>query len=556
MNSVSLDHHSPPLPGLLDDLLADRDDLAATVEPSAIIEATRQGRFSSVERLTLACQVQLAALARPALEPRAETFQRALRLHSSMRQAIQSQLVEAVAQLDPSDLPESSSSLRQWLEAPPAAVEEAMFDLIQSLELGEDSTARQQQQQQQQRLDRLVSPAYEHPADRLALSRVKAVPGLGGLVGRLADALPVRREMLNLLGNSIEVTSRCLPRLHAVFQECCEVLDVDPPPRLFVTSGSMGGYTIGATEPLVVLYSSSVDRLTSEELRVVIGHELGHVKAGHFPYHLVAKLAQSGGEWLANATLGASRPLHALLSAPLTTWKRASELTADRAGFLACQDRETALRAMMKVSGAPARHSGDIDVEAYLDQARRFEHEGQAAGVARLWTWNDQFLSDHPFMALRVMELEDWIVEGGAREIINGDPATRARLARRWTDDPELDDLVAVCTRVLTSWASREFATPRHVAGPLVRAMIHDQALLLGTPLEPILHAQLSVAETAVDRVSYQLRVITAETDHALDHVLIVPVDPHWDRVPAALRGAIIRGGGQPVSRLLYTSKP
>ena len=41
------------------------------------------------------------------------------------------------------------------------------------------------------------------------------------------------------------------------------------------------------------------------------------------------------------------------LQGALTRWQRSSELTADRAGLLACQSQDPALRSMMKLAGLP-----------------------------------------------------------------------------------------------------------------------------------------------------------------------------------------------------------
>ena len=42
--------------------------------------------------------------------------------------------------------------------------------------------------------------------------------------------------------------------------------------------------TIGMDKPVIVLNSALIDLLDEEELRFVIGHELGHAMSGHAVY--------------------------------------------------------------------------------------------------------------------------------------------------------------------------------------------------------------------------------------------------------------------------------
>ena len=152
-----------------------------------------------------------------------------------------------------------------------------------------------------------------------------------------------------------------------------------------------------------------------EELRWVIGHELGHVLSGHAVYRtmmliliqLAARIA-----WMPIGYLG----LRAIIWG-LEEWFRKSELSCDRAGLLAGQDVDAARRALMKLAGGP--QLSELNPDAFREQA----HEYDAVPDLR-----DSILkllqlqgNTHPFAVVRFAELDRWATDG----VVRVDPGRR-----------------------------------------------------------------------------------------------------------------------------------
>lgn len=116
-------------------------------------------------------------------------------------------------------------------------------------------------------------------------------------------------------------------------------------------------FTTRKKEPLVVVYSGTIDLLEEDELQYIIGHELDHILSDNVLYHM---MVQGLVDFI-------NLPAKDLIKQPLYYWYRMSELTADRAGLLLCQDLNTAIRAMIKMAGLPQSQYDKINVQAFID---------------------------------------------------------------------------------------------------------------------------------------------------------------------------------------------
>src|SRR5699024_425371 len=107
----------------------------------------------------------------------------------------------------------------------------------------------------------------------------------------------------------------------------------------------------------------------------------------------------------------------------LKEWHRKSELSADRAGLLACQDPDAAKRALMKLAGGS--NLSEMNPDAFMEQAREYEQGGDAVdSVLKLMA---TVPASHPFAVVRVAEVQRWVESGEYQQILDGEYPRRGQ---------------------------------------------------------------------------------------------------------------------------------
>jgi Zn-dependent protease with chaperone function len=267
----------------------------------------------------------------------------------------------------------------------------------------------------------ISSRAFEHPADRSALVALRKVPGFDQALQAMSGVLQERSWRLMMLATGVRVGERQFPWVHQLALDCGQVLDLPSAPEIFIVQDpTVRAMTVGMKRPIVIITSGALDLFEPEELRVVIGHEFGHVMSGHAVYSTMLVLLirlSTRMVWLPIGYLGMQIIVNAL-----EEWYRKAELSCDRAGLLASQDPTAALRALMKTAGG--RDLGELDVTAFLEQAREYEGGGDVRdSVLKLMSFQGQ---THPFSVTRAAALQKWVDSGDYVKILEGTYARRA----------------------------------------------------------------------------------------------------------------------------------
>jgi Zn-dependent protease with chaperone function len=260
----------------------------------------------------------------------------------------------------------------------------------------------------------ISSRAYEHPADRAATAALKAVPMLDTVVRRLVEFSYERALRQSYLGNSIKVSDRQLPELWASYEGVRRILDMPAEYEVYVSSSVIwNAVTIGSQSPMIVLGSNLLEQLTAGEQRTVIAHEMGHILSDHVLYITALNI-------LLSATAG-SLPLIGLpiraVRAVLLEWRRAAELSCDRAATLAVRDPRIVCRTLMVLaSGLPADR---LNTDAFLAQA--MEYENWEDSHDRIRRFFNEINATHTYAVRRVSEVMRWVQSGEYDRIIRGE---------------------------------------------------------------------------------------------------------------------------------------
>jgi len=262
----------------------------------------------------------------------------------------------------------------------------------------------------------ISSRAWEHPADRGALTALRELRGFDDVVKVFFGMWNERAFRLSYLASAIRVDHRQYPRVHLLLAEAASSLDVSELPELYVTqSPALGTQAIGLDRPFIVVNTACLQQLDDDELRYLLGHEIGHIHSGHAVHRTILTIL---ARWAANLSwlpVGAIA-LRAIIAAMLEWWRKA-ELSADRAGLLAGQDPAAAFRLLMKLAGG-----GDLsqtDTAAFLDQAAEYEGGGDLRDSLykiRMTAW-----STHPVPVARAAYLREWIDSGGYGQVLAGE---------------------------------------------------------------------------------------------------------------------------------------
>jgi Zn-dependent protease with chaperone function len=309
----------------------------------------------------------------------------------------------------------------------------------------------------------ISSRAWEHPADRGALVALRKLKGFDTVLKALSGLFNERAVRLIYLGSAIRVDERQFSRLHRLLTEVAQTLDVAELPELYVSANPFpNALTIGMNKPFIVVNSALVDLLDDEEMRFILGHELGHAVSGHAVYQtLLQRLIQLSG--VLNSIPVGGLGFRAIMAA-LMEWSRKAELSADRAGLLATQDPTTAFRVHMQV--ASGGHLDDLDTTSFFAQGAEYDGATDLRdSVLKLLLVEAR---SHPFAVVRATELRRWVDAGDYTRILGG------AYPKRDTDD---EAKVSDAAKDAAASYTETFRQSQDAIGKLV----HDAAGVLGS---------------------------------------------------------------------------
>lgn len=162
-----------------------------------------------------------------------------------------------------------------------------------------------------------------------------------------------------LLGGGLRVHTGQFAHVYAVVEECARMLRM-PTPHVFVRDDPfVPVVAIGIGEPYAIVISAQfVEHFRDDELRFLVGRELGHIASGHTRY--TSLMSSNGRE-------------NGVIAVAFGAWLRAIDYTADRVGLLCCGSPEAAMRAIaVSTFHALGRK---IDLGAFAEQLKELHAE-------------------------------------------------------------------------------------------------------------------------------------------------------------------------------------
>jgi Zn-dependent protease with chaperone function len=202
------------------------------------------------------------------------------------------------------------------------------------------------------------------------------------------------------------------------------VLDL-PEPELYVTNNPFPNAFAGGVErPYITIRSSMIDTLSDDQLYHLIGHELGHIKAGHILYKSVASVLMPLLEMVGRRTFGLGDVASIGLMLAFYEWSRQAEITADRAGLLVSQSLDVSLDANLALAAGPNRLTDETSREAFMEQARAYQDASGLDAIGKVLVFMTMGATyTHPMPVHRAQELEKWVLSGAYERILSGEYA-------------------------------------------------------------------------------------------------------------------------------------
>jgi Zn-dependent protease with chaperone function len=241
------------------------------------------------------------------------------------------------------------------------------------------------------------------------------------------SALMIRSHHQSLIRSAITVDDIGTPVVYQVVQECSQKLQPGEVDVFLVNKNEMNAYTFGIGSPkALVLYTPLLKVLNADELKFIVGHEMGHVALGHTWLNTII-----GGLAGIPAPFGAA----VLLYAVFRWWNRMCEFSADRAGLLACGDLNHAIPTMVKLVAPNIRSQKDFENALTMIDAEDDQVSNRLAEV----------FATHPMLIRRIDKLRSYVKTREYQQLQEGVnrnakiSTSQAPLSPVYSDSPRIE---------------------------------------------------------------------------------------------------------------------
>lgn len=211
------------------------------------------------------------------------------------------------------------------------------------------------------------------------------------------------------LKDGIRLSRTLSPRIFTLYQDLCDRLGTPMDVEIFcLPDAAVNAVAIldiqeAGTWSLVGVTAGALEKLDDDELKAILGHEVGHFLFGN---HRLSALRNTDPENPALTVL----PVFG--ESLFLRWQKKAEISADRVGLLACGNLQAAARALLKATFGLSDRNINIDILALMTQIDEIRGHPEMMREA---------FSSHPLLPVRLKALESF--SRSAKAARNGFPA-------------------------------------------------------------------------------------------------------------------------------------
>ncbi|MBN2197439.1 MAG: M48 family metalloprotease [Polyangiaceae bacterium] len=231
----------------------------------------------------------------------------------------------------------------------------------------------------------LTGELLSQPDVAYALGKLEERHGGYGFMGRRG-----------LLTGALRLTRSMAPAIADAFADCRRRLGYDRAIEFYVRADAefhASAMRCEGSPDLIAVSSRLVEAFSPEELRFVLGHELGHLVLGHhrLPMPALARLEDRAGPLVSRRN-----------ALRLYLWARSAEHSADRAGLVCAGDSRAAASGFFKLASGLSSVHVEPDLDAYAEQVDSLASAPEARQKPRDDDDTLDCFSTHPYSPLRV----------------------------------------------------------------------------------------------------------------------------------------------------------
>ena len=228
-------------------------------------------------------------------------------------------------------------------------------------------------------------------------------------------------------GHSLRVQKELLPDIYKLCQDVKKKLNVKDEVDFYITGDSdVNAFSLAAEDEgehhIVNVNSALFDLMSTDELRFVIGHELGHL------INKDTALAR-----LIGFVFPPNAAVPVTLQYKIRLHEQLAELVADRYGYIATEDLGVCVTAFFKMASGLDLEKMNVSIDALIaDNSRRLDYFLKDKGISR---------SSHPVNPIRVQALNLFATCKSQEELQKGMDELISILLK--VGDDELDEHMA-----------------------------------------------------------------------------------------------------------------